>query len=172
MDTFVEQLVEIRNTGKVKLTKLFIWIACIMLSLGLICFSILNPKWAFILSLVAIGSLYLAYYLSSQLNAEFEYIITNRDIDIDKIVNQRKRYRMASFTIDDILSIEKYDANRHHETKSSNINVYFGCTPNEESYAFFIKHSKKGHYVLVISPNDEVKTALKKFLPYTLKNSL
>ena len=42
MDTFVEQLVEIRNTGKVKLTKLFIWIACIMLSLGLICFSILK----------------------------------------------------------------------------------------------------------------------------------
>ena len=107
-----------------------------------------------------------------QLNKEFEYIITNRDIDIDCIVNGRKRVRMATFTVDDIQNIEKYDANRHKTVKGSHVNVYFGCTPDDTAYAFYIKHPKKGHYILVITPNEKFKEALKKTVSYNLKKMI
>lgn len=171
-DTFIEQLVVIESTGKIKTIKISVWIVCTLLALGLVAFSILNPNFAFILLIIAAACFFVAYYLCGQLNIEYEYIITNRDVDIDRIVNKKKRIRMASFTCSAIEKIEKYDPKRHFADKNSSVNVYFGCTPDENSYAFTIKHPKKGHYILVISPNEQFKDAVRKFVSYNLKQSI
>lgn len=171
-DTFVEQLVKIKGGLKVKALKIAIWAICSLLAAGLIVISILNIKFSFFLLLIAAASLFCAFYMCGQLNKEFEYIITNRDIDIDCIVNGRKRVRMATFNVDDIQNIEKYDANRHKTVKGSHVNVYFGCTPDDTAYAFYIKHPKKGHYILVITPNEKFKEALKKTVSYNLKKMI
>lgn len=172
MDTFIEQLVVIKNSGKVKATKIAIWVVCSLLALGLIAFAILSPTFSFPLLILAAAAFLCAYYMCGQLNNEFEYIITNRDIDIDRIINKKKRIRMASFTCSDIINIEKYDPHRHFADKSRNINVYLGCTPDENSYTFTVKHPKNGHYFLVIAPNEEFKEAVRKFVPYALKNNI
>ncbi len=171
-DTFIEQLVVIKNGGKVKTAKISIWAVCILLSLGLIAFSILNPTLAFIMLMLAAAAIFCAYYMCGQLNNEFEYIITNRDIDIDRIVNKKKRIRMASFTCSDIEDIEKYDPNKHFADKTRNINVYFGCTPDETALAFKVKHPKNGYYFLVLTPNDEFREAVRKFVVYNLKTKI
>lgn len=172
MDTFVEQLVVIKSNGKIKLCKILIWALGVLLAIGMIFFSILNASFAFFGFLIAAAAIYVAYIFCGQLNNEFEYIVTNNEIDIDRIVNKKKRVRMASFTTADILSIEKYDPSLHKSVKERNINVYFGCTPDDTALAFKIKHPKHGHYILVITPDEKVKEAIKKFLPYTLKNSI
>ena len=171
-DTFVEQLVIIKSSSKVKAVKIGLWAVCSMLAAGLIVLSVLKMSFAFFLLLIAAACFFCAYYMCGQLNIEYEYILTNRDIDIDRIVNQRKRIRMASFTVSDIEDIEKYDPNRHFQEKNGRINVYFGCTPDENAYAFKVKHPKNGHYILVLTPNDDLKNGLKKFLPYNLKNKI
>lgn len=172
MDTFIEQLVVIKNSGKVKATKIAIWAVCSLLALGLIAFAILSPTFSFLLLILAAAAFLCAYYMCGQLNNEFEYIITNRDIDIDRIVNKKKRIRMASFTCSDIEDIEKYDPYKHVGDKSRNINVYFGCTPDENAYAFKIKHPKNGHYFLVITPNEDFRDAVRKFVQYNLKSKI
>ena len=172
MDTFIEQIVKITPTAKVKFLKIAFWTVGILFGIALIAFSVLYLKWAFILLLIAAASFFIPYYLCSQLNHEFEYIITNTDIDIDRIINKRKRQRMASFTCSDIEKIEKYDSLRHNETKTSQYNTYFACTPDEDSYALYIKHPKKRYYILVFSPNEKFKDALRKFLPYNLKKDI
>ena len=171
-DTFIEQLVIIKNTGKEKAIKVAIWTVCTLLAFGLIGFSVLYRLLAFILLILAALIIFLAYHLCGQLNNEFEYIITNRDIDIDRIVNKKKRIRMASFTVGDIENIEKYDPKRHFTKKNSNTNVYFGCTPDDSSYSFSIRHPKKGSYILVISPNEEFKAAIRKSVGYNLKKCI
>ncbi len=172
MDTFIEQLVVIKNSGKIKAIKIAIWVVCSLLAAGLIGFAVLNRLLAFFLLILAAAALFCAYYMCGQLNNEFEYIITNRDIDIDRIINKRKRIRMASFTCSDIENIEKYDPRRHVADKNRNKNVYFGCTPNEDAYALTIRHPKNGSYILVITPNEEIKSALKKSVSYNLKNNI
>ena len=144
----------------------------LLLAIGLIFLSIFFTSFAFLLYLLAAASVCGGYWLCGQLNNEFEYIITNNEIDIDRITNKKKRMRMANFTTSDILSIEKYDPAYHKPIKSRNINVYFGCTPDDTALAFKIKHPKHGHYYLVITPNENVKAAIKKFLPYTLKSNI
>lgn len=171
-DTFIEQLVIIKSSAKVKAVKIGLWVVCALLAAGLIVLSILKPSLAFFLLLIAAACFFCPYYMCGQLNIEYEYILTNRDIDIDRIVNKRKRIRMASFTCSDIEDIEIYNPDKHFQEKNGRINVYFGCTPDENAYAFKIKHPKKGHYILVMTPNDDFKNGLKKFLPYNLKNKI
>lgn len=172
MDTFVEQLVVIKNDGKKKATKVALWVICSLLAAGLIVISVFNPGIAFLTLLLAAASFFCAYYFSGQLNTEFEYIITNKDIDIDCIINKKKRVRMASFHGSDIENIEKYNPRKHKADKSRNINAYFGCTPDKNTVALTVRHPKNGHYFLIISPNDEFKDALRKAVSYTLKNSI
>ena len=171
-DTFIEQLVIIKNSTKIKAVKIAIWTVSSLLSLGFIGFAVLYRILAFILLLLAALVLFLSYHLCGQLNNEFEYIMTNRDIDIDRIVNKKKRIRMASFTVGDIENIEKYNPQKHIANKNSNVNVYFGCTPDDSSYAFTIRHPKKGSYILVISPNEDFKNALRKSVTYNLKRNI
>lgn len=172
MDTFVEQLVIIKNGPKIKATKISLWVVCSLMAAGLIGFAILNRSFAFILLTLAAAAFFCAWYMCGQLNNEYEYIITNRDIDIDRIVNKKKRIRMASFTCSDIENIEPYNPNKHFADKSNNKNVYFGCVPDENAYAFTVKHPKKGCYVLVITPNDAFKDAIRKFVSYELKKKI
>ena len=172
MDVFVEQLVVIKQDFKIIAFKITLILLGVLLAVGLISLSFFFPSFSFILYLLALGSVYGGYWFCGQLNNEFEYIITNNEIDIDRITNKKKRMRMANFTTSDILSIEKYDPAYHKPIKSRNINVYFGCTPDDTALAFKIKHPKHGHYYLVITPNENVKSAIKKFLPYTLKNNI
>lgn len=172
MDVFVEQLVVIKQDAKIITFKVALILLGLLLAIGLVFLSVFFPSFSFPLYLLAAGSIFGGYWLCGQLNNEFEYIVTNNEIDIDRITNKKKRMRMANFTTSDILDIEKYDPARHKPIKSRNINVYFGCTPDDTALAFKIKHPRHGHYFLVITPNDDVKTAIKKFLPYTLKNSI
>ena len=172
MDTFIEQLVIIKNTAKIKAVKIGIWAVCTLMALGLIAFAILNSSLAFLLLIIAAACFFCAYYMCGQLNNEFEYIITNRDIDIDRIINKKKRIRMASFTCSDIEDIEKYDSNKHFADKNRNINIYFGCTPDENAVCFKVKHPKNGHYFLVLTPNDDFKDAVRKFVTYNLKSKI
>lgn len=172
MDTFIEQLVEIKNGTKVKILKIAIWTVCLLLALGLIALSLLNPSLAFLTLLVAAAAIFVPFYLCGQLNNEFEYIITNRDIDIDRIINKKKRVRMASFTASDIEDVEKYNPNKHIPDKTRNINVYFGCTPDDTALAFKIKHPKNGYYYLVITPNEQFLEGVKKFASYNVKTKL
>ena len=172
MDVFVEQLVVIKQDKKIIMLKIGLILLGILLAIGLVLLGFFFPTFAFTMYLLAAGSVYGGYWLCSRLNNEFEYIITNNEIDIDRITNKKKRMRMANFTTSDILSIEKYDPTRHKPIKSRNINVYFGCTPDDNALAFKIKHPKHGHYILVITPDESVKNAIKKTLPYTLKNSI
>lgn len=171
IDSFIEQLVPIKTGGKVFVLKISIWVICTLMFLGLVLLSIFNPTLAFILLLLAAATMFVAYYLTVQLNIEYEYALTNDEIDIDRITNKYKRQRMANFKIRDIEDIAPYDPSVHVTDKANNKNVYIGCDPNMgEPLAFKIRHPSNGYYTLILTPNEEFKAGMKRYLPYQLKD--
>lgn len=170
-DIFTEQLVKIEFTGKLKRMVITIWVCCILMAVGLVVYSIINPTFSAIYVFIAAVCVYLGYFLTSRANAEFEYINTNGEIDIDRIINGKKRQTMATFNCNAILNIEKYDSKKHIANKS-NPNLYFGCTPNENSLVLTIRKPRGGSYRVVLDLNDEFKNSMKRYLSYELKNKL
>ena len=153
MDVFFEQIIPIKKTGKTVALFLGIWVLAALLSA--LVFVLLGS-----FSLIFIfGIGYGTYILSSKLNVEYEYIITNGILDIDKITNKSSRKRMISVDLGGVTRLEKFnDAVDKIEfvkpfSKVTEDNYYqnkyklAGCTDNPlgTATAPYRKHCKLRH---------------------------
>ena len=166
MDIFFEQLVKIKNV-KNTLSIIGIYFAGIALAVtfSAICiyFYLLPP----IILAVVVAMVYFAHFGASFLRLEYEYILTNGEMDIDRISNKIRRKRVATFEIREIESIKKY-------TKGSHIphgmdKKIFAGNIEENTYSIVVKTKKGERIFLVITPNDRMLDAIKKYLPRPMK---
>ena len=84
MDTFFEQIIAVKKNGKALAAIIGIWLAAFLVCFVLIMFMGVLGTFSLLL---AAGALFGAYKLSVRFNVEYEYIVTNGTMDIDKIIN-------------------------------------------------------------------------------------
>ncbi len=158
MDTFFEQLVSIKKTAKTWM----LYIAISVLAILLITVSI-----AFLGSLAfiaTVGIIYGAYKLYSFLSVEYEYILTNGTMDIDKIIAKSSRKRVLSFEVASVQRLEKYNPNAKPvgDYKSTVI----ACNEtDEDAYFMVVDKETGGKHLVVFSPDERMRNAMVKFLP-------
>ena len=165
MDTFFEQLVAIRKDAKTSALYFLIWFSAFFLIVLL--FTILFSGLSFF---AAVGLLYAAYWLSSKLNLEYEYIITNGSMDIDKIINKNSRKRILSFELANVIRLEKYNPSFINGIEKKTI-IYACNADGDNVYFMGVNNKDKGAVYLVFSPDDRIKSAILKFAPKFITNS-
>ena len=159
MDTFVEQIVKKKKSGKDKVL-IFgsIFLYAVLLIVG---FPIAFIYLQFFAVIIFGGLGYGLWWLLTSQNVEYEYSVTNGDIDIDQITAQRKRKRLVSVAGSKIESLQPY---RHEEFASRPFGrrVIVAPSLNEPELWCFTYHSKKsGHTLVVFQPEQRVLNALK-----------
>lgn len=167
MDTFFEQIVPIKKTGKTFAAVTGIWLAALLLAYLLLT---IGMKYLASIALLAILGLgYGAYRLSSMLNVEYEYIITNGTLDIDKIVNRSSRKRVLSLELGQVTRLEKYNPNMLNglNTKS----LLHACNAGDDAYLLVAEKEGKGASYLVFAPDERLRGAIVKFVPKFIANS-
>jgi len=113
-----------------------------------------------------VGLGYLAYMLIRNRNIEYEYIVTNGDLDIDMIIAQRKRKRIFSaecrnFEIIAKLSSGQYDHNMQSITKRIT-----AVSSMDSPDVYFISLVKDGQKTLVFfEPHPKMIESFKKYIP-------
>lgn len=157
MDTFVEQIVAIKRTGKTWAAYLGIAVVAVLLMTVVT---------------IAVGSLFIvfdalilfgAYKLYSMLSVEYEYIITNSTMDIDKIIAKSSRKRVVSFDLSAVLRIEKYTGIIPKEVEN---NCFFACNKNDDNaYILIYKIEGKPQQAFVFAPDEKMISGMKNFLP-------
>jgi len=158
MDSFFEQIVQ-----KKKGAKEWMIIAAVMLGALVLAFLV----WAFlgalaVLALVGIG--YGAWWLITSQNIEYEYCVTNGDIDVDQITARRKRKRLVSVAGRKIQSLQPYDP--AVPLGQYQRRVMAAESLNEDGLWCFTYHSKKnGNTFVVFHPDMRVLKALYGGLP-------
>ena len=107
MDIFVEQIVKKTASGRDMVLRVLIIIGMCVLTLAsvLLLFTI---AYAFAV-LIFFGTMWGGYRLFSGLDCEYEYIVTNGEIDIDKIIAKRKRIRLITAKASAFEAFGKYD---------------------------------------------------------------
>ena len=164
MDTFVEQLVTIKKNAKTYLAYIGIAIAAILLMA--VALTILGGLAIVVVFLVLFG----AYKLYSMLNVEYEYIVTNSTMDIDKITAKSSRKRILSFELSEVERIEKYRAEMPQDILKD---CFFACNADDvNAYVVIIHPDGKAKQSVVIAPDDRTKEAMKKFLPKYITDTL
>ena len=87
MDNISEQLIKINKTPKEYFMLGLIWLAAFLLVFIFVLFG-LGTAFGGLTILLSIGIIYGAFRLSKMLSIEYEYIVVNRDLDIDKITSK------------------------------------------------------------------------------------
>lgn len=166
MDTFFEQIVPIKKTGKNYVTICLIWLSALVIDTFLFLFWLLGT----LTFLAMIGVVYVAFKVMCKQNTEYEYIITNGAFDIDKIINKSERKRMASFEVSSVSRLEKFNEGLLANVDKSD--VVFACNAeSDNAYLLVYQKDGKSPVFVVFEPNDKMKTAILKYLPKFIANS-
>ncbi len=169
MDTFFEQIVAIKKSRKNIIAFIAIWVLALLLCVFAFFLFMAGFLGGLFILLLA-GIVYGAYKLSSMLNIEYEYIVTNGTFDIDRIVNKSTRKRVASFDISIVSRLEKYNESLLNNVDTKDI--IFACNGEaDNTYILVYQKPGKNAVYVVFAPNDKMKSAITKFLPKFIANS-
>lgn len=158
MDTFIEQIVKKKKTPLEYL--IIVGTASLAVVLVLAVWVVMAPLVLFALAAVAFG----AWWIITNQNNEFEYCVTNGDIDIDRIIAKRKRKRLVSVAGRKVESLLPYDPAK--PTNGYQRVVMTAPSLKEPGLWSFTYHSKKnGHTLVVFQPDQRVLKALYAGLP-------
>ncbi len=162
MDIFLEKIVPRRKTSKDTLITVGIIIGAIALIIVSGGIPILKNFSIFIV--VGVG--YFAYRFITLRNIEFEYAVTNGELDIDKIISQRKRKRIFSASCKDFDILAKVKS-EHYNNEAKNIkNRIEAMSSFEAPDLYFAALNYKGERTIVFfEPNEKMLNSFKTFIP-------
>lgn len=166
MDIFIEQLVEKADSKKDIALKILIGSAAVILAVGL--FIVLMMFGLTPVGIVlAAGIFYGAYWLISEQEIEYEYILTNGDLDIDKIIAKKKRKRLLTIKVKSFDHFGKLsDA---PEADDSVVTVLAASGYADEAYYADFNHDRHGKTRLIFSPNEHFREEMSSFIPSRAK---
>lgn len=151
MDRFSEQLISKVPDGKTFFIRGAI-IAMNVVIIAVVAFAFLNfGAGTLTLGLVAIiGGFWLTKYLIDGTRIEYEYVVTNDDLDIDKIIGQRKRKRLITLSLKTVTELEPYTDST--ELKADATVIAHDGTG--ENLWYLISESDSGVIALLFNPDD------------------
>lgn len=166
MDTFAEQLIYKYPSSKDNATKFLIYAVAIILALVTIMLTI--PTWFGGFGLVLAGGIaWLGYYLGTKQYIEYEYIITNGEIDIDKIVAKSKRTRLLTVKVSTFTAYGELTQDIKDDD-SLTLVLASENTGIDDWYADF-ENESYGKTRLIFTPNEKFRECIKPYLRNGIK---
>ncbi len=166
MDNIAEQLVEKRRTGADTLKKILISAAALILASFFMYLAMMGMLTMVIFAVLILGG---GVWLLGNFNIEYEYIVTNNEMDIDKIIGRRKRKRMITVDISSAEEFAPYPAD-HDVSADATVHAYSGS--ETDAYYLVVNHSGYGRVKLIFNPNERIREAIMQELPNTLRIKL
>ena len=156
MSAFCEQIGAVPKSRGAFICQIVMWLSSVLLMLLALFLTIFYYQYAAFLFLAASGIVFGAYRMSGKLNIEFEYSLVDDTLNIDKIVNRKKRTRFASIECCDIRRAVPYDP----EMPLSPDRKRLFCAFSEETYML-----ETAREYLIFSPNEKMREAIRASLP-------
>ena len=166
MDIFGEQLVKKRASTSDWLKKIFLTLGALVLAMALMTVSL--STGFMVLTFIAVGVLFGAVWLLGGMSYEYEYIVTNDDLDIDKISGKRKRKRLITIKLNTAESFGVYDGSQG-EGVAATVMATDGTGVN--AYYLIAKHRTHGQTMVIFSPDERMVQLILSALPHKVKAS-
>lgn len=160
-DIFKEQLVKAKPTSKDNMQKVLVIVGAILISTVAFIFggAMLGP-------IVVVVAVWGALYLSAFFKKEYEYSLTNNELDIDVIYNKQRRKRLISIDIKQInvMAGIKDDKYAHELERGQKVIEASDGEGKPNTYGIVCGH--EGQTVkLLITPNEEMLNLIHRQAP-------
>lgn len=162
MDLFCECLVKKQRDAKDLLINIGVCVLALIMSVLALTFNVYIFGFGI---LIFVLCWYGAYNLIKLNETEFEYTITQNEMDIDKIMGKKKRKRIITVDLNEIEVLEKFVDKNGNSTKK-----VYNCFGSLENDIYFIDFLKDGVPSRVIfEPSERMKEVLKKANPKVVR---
>ena len=167
MDIFVEQMVK-KKRGIHELLIVLASVVGIFAVLFALTFALMLPGIGFVIFAVCVILLYLLYFLVTTINMEYEYCFTNGSLDVDQIINARRRKKMTEINVRKMElmgdrncpEFQKYMGN-------TGVKKLYACTHKDaEDLCFLVFLDMDGkEKMLLFNPNEKIKDGIRRYNP-------
>ncbi|SHE73106.1 hypothetical protein SAMN02745195_01018 [Thermoanaerobacter uzonensis DSM 18761] len=166
MDVFIEKLVKKQKTSKDILFSIGVVVAALIIVFGVIpLIPIVKNFLIFFLLLFS----YLAYYLIRSRNIEFEYSLTNNELDVDKIIDQKRRKHVISVDCRDFEVMAKVNSDKLTEDIKAIKNRIEAVSSMSSPDVYFAVFENGGvKTLLFFEPNEKMLEAIARYIPRKL----
>lgn len=171
-DIFIEHMIKAKKTPSTVFRQILIIIATIVVLLAVtFVFLILPPVALNVCPLFMAGVIFLAYRLLGSLELEYEYTLTNGELDIDKIANRKRRKRIITVhakTFIEFGKAEKKDFSDKDKNYARIIDASGHSKAFCDYYAVFFKNGQK--IKLIFNPTGKMIDVFKLYAPRVVKD--
>lgn len=173
MDSYIEQLVVHKKDYRDFLIKLVMILSIFaVLALGVLFGVLVNPYFIAVGVFLCAFDIYFCWYVITGRNVEYEYTVTNNNLQIDKVMAKRRRKAILSIDIKKIDGFDKLSENRLSDKKCVKT-FYLGTYEDDPNqYRFTVQTNKYGKIMVVFAPNEKVLNAIKVHLKPEVKIEL
>lgn len=166
MEVFVEYMVKKKKSPLDYLKVALLLLAGLFVVFILMNFILIQFIGTIVLLVIA-GIVYLVYRLVTSINLEYEYILTNSDIDVDMIINARRRKRMTTVNL---RSVECFAQKKSPEfnrfSNSQGIKKLFACRDAADDNTCFVVYTEgEQTKMLFFDPNEKIADRIKTLNP-------
>jgi len=167
-DVFMEKIVSRRKTGKDYLKIAGVLLLSVIV---LILISMFGGYIGFLVPLLLVGVGYGLYMLITSMNVEYEYIVTNGDLDIDQIIARRKRKRIFSCKAKELELMAKVGSDEWRDAQKQTGRKLLDCSSAIAADSnWFILSEYKGQKLLVVfAPDERMLKSMRRFNPSKIK---
>lgn len=167
MDNIAEQLVQKRRTSADLTKKVLVSLGALILASFFMFIAIITGFYVSVI--FAVGILAGGVWLLGNFSVEYEYIVTNNEMDIDKIIGRRKRKRMITV---DISNAEDFAPYPSENDISADVTVHAYSGSETNAYYLLVNHSGYGRVKVIFNPNEKIREAIMQEIPNTLRIKL
>lgn len=162
MDTFIEHLVK----KKVRPLQWVIYVLIVVLALLIGFMAMAIP---YVGPLLTVGLLYGCFFLFKRNFVEYEYIYTNGETDLDRIIGKSKRKRLLTFNLNELeLLAEMGDEEHRRDFENQNFQKKFDYSAGDEKqkrYFAIVNKKDLGRVLVVYQPSERMLAAMKQVAP-------
>lgn len=159
MDVFVEHMVKRKKTAIDYIKVLAVLIGGLFLVLVVPFISVAVPSMSSLSLIIVVLIVYLMYKLVTSINIEYEYILTNSEMDVDKIVNLRTRKKITEVNFHKIECFGKVSSGEYNQyLRNNTIKKIIACRDIKDAENCFVvfESEKDGKTMLVFSPSEKM----------------
>ena len=158
-DVFKEQLVKRRPNVKTAMAKAGLVSAAIFLMIFIVFFEALSLFFPLLWAVI----IFAAYYLFRRFNIEYEYVLTNHELDIDIIYGKSRRKRIFSASVRDFEAFRKVGTTEmQHSFSGANAKADYSGGPggdNIPQHEFLVAQGGKRMHI-IFEPNEEMQSSI------------
>ena len=170
MEVFLEQLVKHKKKTSDHIKAAALTFGAVLLTFVLFILNIMFRKYLFGMGLLIIAGLWYGYYLLIQnFNIEYEYILTNSEMDIDKVIAKKGRKNVVSvdFREIEICAREKDSEYASVAAKTDGFESIIDASGDrDDDNVYFVDyHSDGGKRRIYFQPTEKMIDAIYKFNP-------